>query len=116
MAIKAVATQADQPQRHAGATKGAIRTCVGCRKIGDRNKLVRLVRETTASGETGVVVDLHRRLPGRGAWLHPDPECWNKALKRRAIGRALPGAVAMVGVEEFAANNLPRVAELEART
>ena len=77
---------------------------------------MRLVRETTASGETEAVVDLRRRLPGRGAWLHPDPECWNKALKRRAISRALPGAIAMADVEEFVANNLPRVAELEART
>nr|WP_236623423.1 YlxR family protein [Demequina mangrovi] len=35
------------------------------------------------------VVDEHRRMPGRGAWLHPDPACLAQALKRRALPRAL---------------------------
>ncbi|WP_249044669.1 YlxR family protein [Crossiella equi] len=42
-----------------------------------------------------LVVDLRRRLPGRGAWLHPDPECLRLAERRRAFPRALrvPGPV-----------------------
>ncbi|WP_410645513.1 YlxR family protein [Amycolatopsis sp. lyj-346] len=42
-----------------------------------------------------VVVDGRRRLPGRGAWLHPDPDCLAKAERRRAFPRALraPGAL-----------------------
>jgi predicted RNA-binding protein YlxR (DUF448 family) len=68
------------------------------------------------SGETGATVDLRRRLPGRGAWLHPDPECWKLAIKRRAVGRALPGVVNVGGVEAFAANELPLVADPDIRT
>nr|WP_240439090.1 YlxR family protein [Actinosynnema mirum] len=33
--------------------------------------------------------DPRRRLPGRGAWLHPDPSCLRTAEKRRAFPRAL---------------------------
>ncbi|WP_461024782.1 DUF448 domain-containing protein [Thalassiella azotivora] len=36
-----------------------------------------------------VVPDPRRRLPGRGAWLHPDPVCLDLAERRRALARAL---------------------------
>jgi predicted RNA-binding protein YlxR (DUF448 family) len=35
------------------------------------------------------VPDARRRLPGRGAWLHPDPDCLRSAERRRALPRAL---------------------------
>ncbi|WP_309145237.1 YlxR family protein [Arthrobacter sp. STN4] len=53
---------------------------------------MRLVRSAGASGEPEALVDVRRRMPGRGAWLHPSPDCLQLAFKRRAIGRALPGA------------------------
>jgi predicted RNA-binding protein YlxR (DUF448 family) len=40
-------------------------------------------------GELVVVHDRRRSLPGRGAWLHPDEDCWQLALRRSALGRAL---------------------------
>ena len=36
-----------------------------------------------------LVPDPARRLPGRGAHLHPDPACLALAMRRRAFGRAL---------------------------
>ena len=30
---------------------------------------------------------------GRGAWLHPRPDCVNAAVKQRAFGRAFRGKV-----------------------
>ncbi|GAA1280504.1 hypothetical protein GCM10009609_50340 [Pseudonocardia aurantiaca] len=33
--------------------------------------------------------DPRRRLPGRGAWLHLDPECLDRAERRSAFPRAL---------------------------
>jgi predicted RNA-binding protein YlxR (DUF448 family) len=36
-----------------------------------------------------LLVDPGRRRPGRGAWLHPNPECLQLALRRRAFERAL---------------------------
>ncbi|PRC61122.1 DUF448 domain-containing protein, partial [Mycobacterium sp. ITM-2017-0098] len=29
----------------------------------------------TGNGSSVVTVDVARKLPGRGAWLHPDPVC-----------------------------------------
>ncbi|WP_242622963.1 YlxR family protein [Pseudonocardia sediminis] len=36
-----------------------------------------------------VVPDPRRRLPGRGAWLHPLPGCLDRAERRHAFPRAL---------------------------
>ncbi|GAB3187986.1 YlxR family protein [Nesterenkonia suensis] len=35
-----------------------------------------------------VVVDAVRRMPGRGAWIHPSPECFEAAVRRKAFNRA----------------------------
>ncbi|WP_234995651.1 YlxR family protein [Streptoalloteichus hindustanus] len=51
----------------------------------------------------GVLVpDPGRRRPGRGAWLHPDPECLRVAERRRAFPRALrvPGPLDVAAVRE----------------
>lgn len=59
------------------------RTCVGCREVLPKRKLIRLVR----TGE-GVQVDPTGKLAGRGAYLHDRRECWDRALKG-ALGHAL---------------------------
>ncbi|CAM3082783.1 hypothetical protein PSET11_02537 [Arthrobacter ulcerisalmonis] len=73
------------------------RTCIGCRKKGQRAELLRLVADN--SGSPAVVVDQRRRMAGRGAWLHPSESCLALAIKRRAFGRALPGATDATAVE-----------------
>jgi len=70
-----------------------VRTCVGCRVRAPASELLRVVSVTDenepAGGRTRLVPDPARRLPGRGAHLHPDPACLALALRRRAFGRAL---------------------------
>jgi predicted RNA-binding protein YlxR (DUF448 family) len=44
---------------------------------------------STGSGKYAVIVDAAGILPGRGAWLHPAPECVHEAIRRRAFVRAL---------------------------
>ncbi len=46
-----------------------------------------MLRVVLVAGD--VLPDPRRRMPGRGAWLHPDPRCLAKAEKRRAFPRAL---------------------------
>ena len=52
------------------------RTCVCCREVLPKRKLIRLVK-----AEDGVRIDLSGKLPGRGAYLHDQKSCWNRGLK-----------------------------------
>ncbi|WP_166981382.1 YlxR family protein [Paramicrobacterium fandaimingii] len=61
-----------------------VRTCIGCRMRAERSSLLRVVARDFV-----VVVDETASLPGRGAWLHPTDVCCKRAVKRRALGRAL---------------------------
>ncbi|WP_081416162.1 YlxR family protein [Gryllotalpicola ginsengisoli] len=67
-----------------------VRTCIGCRSRAPRSSLLRVVAQGSQ-----VVVDESAALPGRGAWLHPTTQCMQKALQRKAFGRALrvPGVL-----------------------
>lgn len=68
-----------------------VRTCVGCRGRAVTTELLRLVVERvspTGLGTVRVVPDLAGRLPGRGAWLHPLPDCLDLAERRRVFARA----------------------------
>ncbi|MFJ8443609.1 YlxR family protein [Kitasatospora griseola] len=60
------------------------RTCVGCRKRAAKQELLRVV-----AGEGECVPDPRGTLPGRGAYLHPVPNCLDLAVRRRAFPRAL---------------------------
>ncbi|WP_307725876.1 YlxR family protein [Cellulomonas soli] len=62
---------------------------MGCRGPGPRSALLRVVAVTDGTGAPVLVVDERRRMPGRGAWLHPDPDCFELAVRRRAFSRAL---------------------------
>ncbi|WP_146819165.1 YlxR family protein [Actinotalea fermentans] len=73
----------------AGPLDGPVRTCVGCRARGPRSVLLRVVAVTDDAGTSRAVVDSRRSLPGRGAWVHADPECLELAERRRAFPRAL---------------------------
>jgi uncharacterized protein len=68
----------------ASARPAPIRTCVGCRSRSSADDLLRVVAVHGA-----LVPDLRRRLPGRGAWLHPALECLHRAERRSAFPRAL---------------------------
>ena len=64
------------------------RTCIGCGRKAGQPELVRLVLV-----EGRVAVDRARR-GGRGAWIHPAPACLEKAVRRKAFGRAFRGPAA----------------------
>jgi predicted RNA-binding protein YlxR (DUF448 family) len=61
------------------------RTCVACRREAGKRTLVRFTRNS----EGVVVEDATGRAPGRGAYLHDDPDCRALALKKRSLERAL---------------------------
>lgn len=60
------------------------RTCVGCRGRAPKASLLRLV----ARGRE-IVPDPAGSTPGRGAYVHRDTSCVERALTRGALARAL---------------------------
>jgi uncharacterized protein len=62
-----------------------LRTCVACRTTGAKRGLVRIVR--TPQG--GVEVDPTGKAPGRGAYLCRRRRCWQEALRKEGLARAL---------------------------
>ncbi|HEY85069.1 MAG TPA: YlxR family protein [Chloroflexi bacterium] len=61
------------------------RTCIACREVKDKQALLRIVR----TSEQRIVVDETGKAQGRGAYLCKQVACWQKALDRGIIGRAL---------------------------
>ncbi len=60
------------------------RTCIACRKTGVKRELVRLV-----CGQEGVEVDATGKKSGRGAYLCPEPVCWESAIHAGKLEYAL---------------------------
>ena len=61
------------------------RQCMGCRERKPKRELIRVVR-----GTDGVVsLDFGGKAPGRGAYICPDPECLQKAIKSKSLERSL---------------------------
>jgi len=61
------------------------RTCVGCRNVRPKRELVRIVR----AREGGVAVDETGKRSGRGAYLCKSAPCWESALSKGQLDRAL---------------------------
>ena len=61
-----------------------LRCCTGCNEMKPKRELVRVVR----SPEGEIALDLTGKMPGRGAYVCPDPECLKKAKKGKRLQKA----------------------------
>ncbi len=61
------------------------RMCVVCRQKWDKRALTRIVRTPDA----GVVIDPTGKRNGRGAYLCTQATCWDKAVHKQALDKAL---------------------------
>lgn len=75
--------------------KVPMRMCVACREMKPKKELIRVVR--TPEGE--IVADETGRKNGRGAYLCRSEACLNKALKIRALDRALEQSLSEAAVD-----------------
>jgi predicted RNA-binding protein YlxR (DUF448 family) len=62
-----------------------LRTCIACRTTDAKRGFIRIVR--TPQGN--VEVDTSGKAAGRGAYICRRQQCWQEALKRDAVSRAL---------------------------
>ena len=75
------------------------RQCLGCREMKPKPELLRVVR--SPSGE--VSLDPRGKLPGRGAYICPNADCFRRAVKSRALSRALETQIPDEVMERLAA-------------
>ncbi len=66
-----------------------MRQCLGCREMKPKKELIRVVR----SPEGEISLDFRGKANGRGAYLYPEPGCLKKAIRAKALERALESAI-----------------------
>ncbi len=71
------------------AKKIPMRQCIGCREMKPKQELIRVVRPP----EGELTVDFRGKMNGRGAYVCPDTACLKKAVKSKALERALEVSV-----------------------
>ncbi len=78
------------------ADSESTRTCVGCGTTGPPERFERFVW----APETGLIHDLRRKAPGRGAHVHADPVCLTQAAKS-GFNRSFKASVDAGEPEQF---------------
>lgn len=66
-----------------------MRTCIGCGQVRQKKDLIRIVR----TPEGNLLVDRTGRTNGRGAYLCRNPECLEKAFRRKSLNRAFAAEI-----------------------
>lgn len=77
------------------------RTCIGCRKVDGRERLLRIVVEDSDGQQALARWDPTASAPGRGAWVHRDPTCVELARSRGNLARAFRRAVDSAALAEW---------------
>ena len=85
------------------------RTCIGCRQIQGKRKMVRLVRNPDGHIE----IDTTGKKAGRGAYLCPDWQCWNKALSGKQLERALRSGITLENRKQLMSYGKELLKEIE---
>ena len=77
-----------------------LRQCISCRQAFDKRELMRVVR----SPEGEVSIDHKGRMAGRGAYICRNTECIKRAVKTKALERALSSKIPDAVYEEMLAD------------
>ncbi len=64
--------------------KVPLRQCIGCGEMKSKKEMIRILK--TETGE--IVLDATGRKNGRGAYLCPSMDCFQKAVKGKGIERS----------------------------
>lgn len=79
------------------AKKTPMRQCIVCRAEKSKKELVRVIR--TPEGE--ICIDKTGRMNGRGAYICPSTDCYSRAVKSKAIERALKVSISKEVYEQL---------------
>ena len=59
------------------------RQCIGCRQMKDKKSLIRIIKS-----DEGIMIDETGKKNGRGAYVCPNRECIEKAIKTKGLDRS----------------------------
>lgn len=60
-----------------------LRTCIGCKEVKPKKELIRVVKQSDGN----IMLDFTGRANGRGAYICPNIECLEQAIKTRKLAR-----------------------------
>lgn len=66
-----------------------VRQCVGCQEMKNKKEMIRVIR----TNEQEFFLDTTGKKNGRGAYICPDPECFQKAVKNKGLERSFRQAI-----------------------
>ena len=72
-----------------GKRKMPVRQCVGCQEMKNKKEMIRIIR----TNEQEFLLDTTGKKNGRGAYLCPDTECFEKAVKNKGLERSFRQAI-----------------------
>lgn len=64
--------------------KTPLRKCIGCSEMKDKRQLIRVVKNK----EEEFFIDITGKKNGRGAYICPEKECLEKAIKNRGLEKS----------------------------
>lgn len=73
-----------------------MRRCVGCMESKPKRELIRIIADNG-----GPKIDVTGKSNGRGIYLCSDKECFNKARKKKAVGRGLDLSIGEQELDDF---------------
>ena len=66
-----------------------MRKCVGCQEMKSKREMIRILKTESE----GIILDATGKKNGRGAYICPSRECFQKAVKNKGIERSLKMAI-----------------------
>ena len=69
--------------------KTPLRKCIGCNEMKDKRQLIRIVRNS----EGEIKIDPIGKLPGRGAYICKNVDCFDAAVKAKRLERAFKSKI-----------------------
>lgn len=72
-----------------GNKKIPMRKCVGCQEMKSKKEMIRIIRTETEE----FILDVTGKKNGRGAYICPDKECLEKAVKNKGLERSFKQAI-----------------------
>ncbi len=66
-----------------------MRKCVGCQEMKNKKEMIRIIR----TAENEFMLDATGKRNGRGAYICPRKECFDRAVKSRGLERSFKQAI-----------------------